>query len=66
MARSLHSIDILRQRCTPFALEFLLDLERHPLLDQVVNRLLEIDGMISRQDVEEAFFELIVREPDNE
>ena len=61
MARS-QSLDALQARCTGFAMEFLRELEGHTLLPVLQDRLMEIDGPLTRSEIERVFVELLRNE----
>ena len=62
MADNLAKIETLRNRCTEYADEFLRELEGNPKLPDLLDRLVALDGLITRADIEQALLEL--RKPD--
>jgi len=59
VTRSLNSSEIVRSRCTDFAMEFLRELDGHRKLPALLDKLMEIDGLITRSDVERVYMDLV-------
>jgi hypothetical protein len=58
MSDSLRKIELLRARCTGFAEDFLQELEANPQFPAILDKLVELDGLITRSDVERVVLEL--------
>ena len=58
MATSCEAARLIRTRCTGFAEEFLLRLEGYPEYPGLVNKLSELDGVITRADIENVLLEI--------
>jgi hypothetical protein len=58
MSDSLSKRELLRARCTTFAEDFLHELEANPQFPAILAKLVELDGLITRSDVERVVLEL--------
>ena len=55
---NLSKIELVRSKCTRFAEKFLHELETSPIFPEILERLLELRGTITRSDIERIFVEL--------
>lgn len=58
MADNLAKLETLRSRCTGYAEEFLHELKANPRLPDVLDRLVALDGLITRADIERVLLDL--------
>ena len=62
MSDSLRKRELLGDRCTRFAEDFLHELEANPQFPAILDELIELDGLITRSDVERVVLELRKRD----
>jgi hypothetical protein len=62
MSDSLRKIELMRARCTGFAEDLLQELEAHPQFPAILDKLIELDGLITRSDIERVVLELRKRD----